>query len=116
MASVLNKAKLTCNARAKNNATVLTVRNETIESMKANINDIDESVSKYAEWLEKEGMPIIDYRKAYAPNDKTTPHEKLISGIKKVMTLNRYHMKKDMKLSGLMNAMVMRKLEEERKQ
>lgn len=60
-------------------------------------------------------MPILDYRKVYSTGDKTPPFAKMISAVKKVMTLNRYHMKKDMKLSGLMNAMVMRKLEEERK-
>lgn len=49
MASVLNKTKLTCNARAKSNVTVLTVKYETIENMKANINDIDQSVNTYAE-------------------------------------------------------------------
>jgi hypothetical protein len=60
-------------------------------------------------------MPILDYQKDYK-KDKAPPPEIFRNTVKRAIMLNRYHKKNDVKLSGLMNQIVMRKLEEERKQ
>jgi hypothetical protein len=64
-------------------------------------------------------MPILDYQKdnKIPKNaDPLPPREIFKSTVKRAMILNRFHKKSNMKLSGLMNMMVMRKLEEDRKQ
>jgi len=51
--SVLNKTKLTYNARAKTDITTLSISNDTLELMKGNINDLDESILTFLGCVEK---------------------------------------------------------------
>ena len=92
--------------------------NETIEDLKSNIKDLDENVSRAIEAQEKQGMPILDYQKEYKVKKGEAPippTEILRASVNRIMMLNKFHRRNDVKLSGLMNQIIMRKLEEDRK-
>eukprot|EP00347_Sterkiella_histriomuscorum_P001244 403372776 len=113
--SMLNKQKISFNVRANGDVTLLSISTENLELLKQNINDLDESIQKALDDIEKQGMPLLDYQKEYKKTGKIAPIEVLKNGVQRLVLLARYHRKKDAKLSGLMNHMVMKKLEEERK-
>lgn len=54
---------------------MISISSETIENLRANINDLDESILKAIEYIEKQGMPLLDYQKEYKKNIKFNPLE-----------------------------------------
>ena len=60
-------------------------------------------------------MPFIDYQKEYKHGQRPEPKEIFVNAVNRLLNLFSFHKKKDSKLSGLMNLLVMKKLGEDKK-
>ena len=96
---------------------MLSISWEDLEALKANINDLDENIVDTLNCQADDGMLILDYQKERKEGkDAPLIWDLYKSTIRRIQTLQMYHKKKDAKLSNVMNQMVMRRLEEDRKQ
>ena len=84
---------------------MLTLRYETLMAYNEYLDDLNYSLDVTKEYIEDEGMPLIDYRifhpKKEGPIQGARALEVFKNAAKRLVALNRYNNKKDVKITEL---------------